>query len=237
MNAIITGASRGIGKAIAEKFAEGRYNLFLSAKNQEQLINTQEELQARFPSVLIKAMPADISKREQALGLGAWAVRETHAAGGGPDVLVNNAGIFFPGSISNEEEGALEQMMETNLYSAYHTTRALLSAMMENKRGHIFNMCSIASLHAYKNGGAYSISKFALLGFSRNLREEMKPYGVKVTAVLPGAVYTDSWMGSGVLPERIMEPEDIAMLVFAAASLSPQAVVEDIIIRPQPGDL
>jgi short-subunit dehydrogenase len=109
--------------------------------------------------------------------------------------------------------------------------------MMERKTGHIFNMCSIASLQAYKNGGAYSISKFALLGFSKNLREEMKPYGIKVTAVIPGAAYTDSWAGSGVDPRRIMTAGDVAAMIYAAAQLSPQACVEDIVLRPQLGDL
>jgi short-subunit dehydrogenase len=109
--------------------------------------------------------------------------------------------------------------------------------MMAQKKGHIFNMCSIASLHAYTNGGAYSISKFALLGFSKNLREEMKPHGIKVTAVIPGAVYTDSWAGSGVSRERIMQAADVAAMIYTAAQLSPQACVEDIVLRPLEGDL
>ncbi|MBS1565162.1 MAG: SDR family oxidoreductase, partial [Bacteroidetes bacterium] len=134
-------------------------------------------------------------------------------------------------------DNALEEMIQTNLYSAYHLTRALLPSMMDRKSGHIFNMCSIASLKAYPNGGAYSISKFALLGFSKNLREELKPWGIKVTAVLPGAAYTDSWAASGIDPKRIMEAADIAQMVFAAAHLSPQACVEDIILRPQLGDV
>ena len=98
-------------------------------------------------------------------------------------------------------------------------------------------MCSIASLKAYNNGGAYSISKFALYGFNQNLREEMKPYGIKVTAVLPGAVLTDSWEGFDNSSKRIMEASDIAQLVYAASQLSIQACVEEILVRPQLGDL
>jgi len=153
------------------------------------------------------------------------------------DILINNAGSFLPGSIYTEKDGVFETMMETNLNSAYHLTRTVLPAMMEAKSGHIFNMCSIASLAAYKNGGSYSISKFALLGFSKNLREELKSYNIKVTAVIPGAVYTDSWSGSGISPERIMEVNDVANIVYAASLLSPQACVEDIVMRPQLGDL
>jgi short-subunit dehydrogenase len=142
-----------------------------------------------------------------------------------------------PGSVHNEPEGALEQMINTNLYSAYHLTRALLPAMMAAKEGHIFNMCSIASLQAYANGGAYSISKFALMGFSKNLREELKQYNIKVTAVYPGATMTDSWSGSGVDPHRIMKAGDVANMIYTAAFLSPQACVEEILLRPQLGDL
>src|SRR5690606_29865142 len=150
----------------------------------------------------------------------------------GPDVLVNNAGSFIAGSVHNEPEGALETLMQVNLYSAYHLTRRLLPARMERKSGHIFNICSLASLPAYPNGGAYSITKFALAGFSRNLREEMKPYGIKVTAVYPGAAYTDSWAGSGIDPKRMMEAKDVADMVYTAAYLSPQACVEEIVLRP-----
>ena len=153
------------------------------------------------------------------------------------DILINNAGQFVQGSVYNEPEGNLEKMIDINLYSAYHLTRALLPEMIENKSGHIFNICSIAALKAYDNGGSYSISKFALMGFSKNLREEMKPFNIKVTAVFPGAVYTSSWEGAGVKPERIMEVDDVANMIYAASLLSPQACVEDIVIRPLLGDL
>jgi short-subunit dehydrogenase len=109
--------------------------------------------------------------------------------------------------------------------------------MLQEKKGHVFNICSIASLQAYAQGGSYSISKFALLGFSKNLRLELKDKGIKVTAVCPGATYTNSWAGSGIEENRIMESNDIAKMIFAAAHLSPQAVVEDIVMRPQLGDL
>ncbi len=109
--------------------------------------------------------------------------------------------------------------------------------MMARKSGHIFNMCSVASVKAYPGGGSYSISKFALNGFSQNLRHELMPHGIKVTGVFPGAVLTDSWGNYDNTDKRIMEPSDIAEMIFAATQLSPQAVVEDIIIRPLLGDL
>lgn len=233
MNIIITGASRGFGKAIAEIFAANGHNLYLSSRNAVGLYKAMEELTTRFPEVSIKAKPFDLSRKEQVQSFAGWLL-EMHVP---VDILVNNAGSFEPGSVYNEPEGTMENMMAVNFFSAYHLTRALIPAMMARQSGHVFNMCSIASFQAYNNGGAYSISKFALAGFSKNLREEMKPYGIKVTAVYPGAAYTDSWAGSGIDPKRIMVADDIAKMIYAAAQLSPQACVEDIVLRPQLGDL
>src|SRR6185312_520200 len=233
MNCIITGASRGLWRAIAEAFGNVGYDLLLSSRDPAMLPASVGELQARFPSIRIRSKAADLAFPEQARGLGEWALE----TGGDIDVLVNNAGQFIYGSLYDEAEGVLEKLIAVNLYSAYHLTRALLPAMVRRRAGHIFNICSIASLKAYPHGGAYGISKYALAGFSANLREEMKEHGIKVTAVFPGAAYTDSWAGSGVDPHRIMEARDVARMVVAAAALSPQATVEEIVLRPQLGDL
>jgi short-subunit dehydrogenase len=142
-----------------------------------------------------------------------------------------------PGSVHNEAEGVLEKMMEINLYNAYHLTRVLVPSMIKARQGLIVNMCSIASLHAYANGGSYSITKFALMGFSKNLREELKPYQVKVMAVYPGAVMTETWGDFDNSGARIMEATDVAAMILASSKLSPQAVVEDMVLRPLLGDL
>jgi len=233
MNILITGASRGLGKAIAEKFAANGHHLFLSSRSKQALMESVDSIKKKNPTLRVKYHAADLSDKQQAKQLAEWMLEQQTDI----DVLVNNAGSFRPGSVYNEEEGSLEEMMAVNLYSAYHLTRSLLPAMMQKRKGHIFNLCSIASLKAYENGGAYSVSKFALLGFTRNLREEMKTYNIKVTAVIPGAAYTDSWAGSGVDPKRLLEANDIADLVYAASQLSPQACVEEIVVRPQLGDL
>ena len=232
MISIITGASKGIGRAITLQFAAAGHTVLVCARGEVGLYNLVEEIQTLYPDTTVKALPVDMSKKEEVIEFAKWCLQY-----GTPDILVNNAGMFVPGSIAEEDEGILEEMMTTNVYSAYHLTRTLLPSMIKNQKGHIFNICSIASIQAYNNGGSYSISKFALLGFSKNLREELKPKGIKVTAVLPGAAYTDSWSGSGVDPKRIMEADDVAKMIFAASQLSSQAVVEDIILRPQLGDL
>lgn len=233
MNVVITGASKGLGLAFAEIFAQGGNSLILCARGAADLEKAVDGLKTAYPGVTIDARPADMSKPEEAKEFGRWALGQGRPV----DVLINNAGRFVMGNVYDEPEGTLEEMMSTNVYSAYHLTRTLLPSMMARRQGHIFNICSIASLQAYKYGGAYSVSKFALLGFSKNLREDMKPHGIKVTAVCPGAAWTASWDGSGVDPERIMKAEDVARMVYAAAMLSPQATVEDIIMRPQLGDL
>ncbi len=231
MNIVITGGSKGMGKALAMKFGVPGNSVFINARNDQELKDTTDEINKK--ENLVQYFAADISKRSSAEDFANWLTSQNAI----PDILINNAGQFIPGSIYNEEEGTLEKMIAVNLYSAYYLTRTLLPFMMKRKAGHIFNMCSIASLKAYSNGGSYSISKHALMGFSKNLREELKPYNIKVTTVYPGAVYTDSWEGAGVDPLRIMEVTDIAEMIYAASLLSPQACVEDIIIRPQLGDL
>ena len=232
MNIIITGASKGIGKAIAEKFASQNNQLLLCARNEAILKETAAALKIKFPLADIKYMSADLSEKKQVIAFAEWCLQH-----GMPDILVNNAGQYIAGNVVDEPDGSLEKMMDTNLYSAYELTRKLVPVMIKKGSGHIFNICSVASLHAYEGGGGYSISKFALNGFSQNLRSELKPHGIKVTAVFSGAVFTDSWGTYDNSSNRIMEAEDIATMIMAATKLSAQAVVEEIVLRPQLGDL
>ncbi len=232
MHVVVTGARQGIGKAVAEHFARRGDDLFLCSRNMDGTQSWQQALM-REHGVKVMSLNMDLTDKGSVQMFAAKVLE----AMGHVDVLVNNAGLFEPGSVHDEPDGQLEKMLAVNLYSAYHLTRALLPSMMKRRSGHIFNLCSIASVQAYAAGGSYSISKFALLGFSKNLREEMKPHNIKVTSVLPGATMTGSWEGAGIPPERIMVADDIAKLMVNAASLSPQACVEEILVRPQLGDL
>lgn len=232
MNIVITGAARGIGKAIAEKFAAESNTLFLCARNKVTLKETAAALQKQFATCTVHTMVADLSNKENTDAFADFCLQK-----GVPDILINNAGGYTPGSILEEADGSLEGMMNNNLYSAYYLTKKLAPQMIKNGSGHIFNVCSIASLQAYDNGGSYSISKFAMNGFSQNLRHELKTTGVKVTTVFPGAVFTDSWAGFDNSKHRIMEASDIAAIIFACTKLSAAAVPEEIVMRPQLGDL
>lgn len=229
---VITGASKGIGKAVAAAFAGQGKKVLICSRSEVNLLETVAELKTAFPEATILYFAADLSKREDVTRFGAYCLQQ-----GTPEVLVNNAGVYLPGTLLEEAEGNMEQIMNLNFFSAYHLTRQLLPAMKAAGKGHVFNICSIASLDAYEGGGSYSVSKYALNGLSKNLRHELKNTGIKVTAVFPGAVLTDSWAGFDNSEKRIMEASDISAMILAATQLSAQAVVEDIIIRPQLGDL
>jgi NADP-dependent 3-hydroxy acid dehydrogenase YdfG len=153
------------------------------------------------------------------------------------DVLVNNAGRYLPGRIQDEAEGTYEEMIAVNLSSVYHFTRLILPHMLPHAKGHIVNICSTASIKAYPNGGSYCIAKHGLLGLTRVLREELKPQGIRVTALMPGATLTDSWAGTDLPESRFVRSEDIAELAWTAHALSPGAVLEELVVRPQLGDL
>lgn len=232
MNVVITGASRGIGKELAEYFAKEGADLYLCSREMGKTIQWQQALMEKY-HVKVVSFNADLGDADDTKAFGEQLLNALDHV----DVLINNAGVYQPGSIHNEPDGQLEKMMAVNLFSAYHLTRILVPRMIERKAGHIFNMSSIAALKAYQNGGSYSISKFALTGFSKNLREELLQHGIKVTTVYPGATMTSSWDGSGIDPNRIMEASDIAKMIVAASKLSPQACVEDMVIRAILGDL
>lgn len=230
---VVTGGTKGLGRAIAEVFAREGFDVCTCARTESDLEAMQADWEKTFPGSRLLTFAADVSKKSEVLEFAAH-VRQTWPQ---LDVLVNNAGLYLPGRITEDREGTLETLLETNLFSAYYLTRALLPLMLPLAHGHVFNMCSIASTTAYPEEGAYSISKFALLGFSKALREELKPKGIRVTALLPGATWSDSWRGADLPRTRIMEAEDVAKMVWAAYALSDTAVVEEVVLRPQLGDL
>jgi short-subunit dehydrogenase len=231
--AVITGATKGIGRAIAEKLLREGFDVAVCARSTNNLRDLHNDWQRDFPERKIFMQNVDVQDKIRVKDFARNVLNNFSRI----DILVNNAGLFFPGALATEPDDQLENLMQTNVYSAYHLTRAFLPTMKQQKSGHIFNMCSVASLRAYPNGGAYSITKYALLGFSENLRYELMGDGIKVTAISPGAVWTNSWSGSGVAPERIMKAADVAEILWTTYNLSAQATVEHIVLRPQLGDL
>ena len=229
---VVTGGTKGIGRAIVEKFAAQGFDVATCARNEHDLQQLKTALEQRH-AVKVFVRPTDMAVKDDVKKFTDFVLGLNRPI----DVLVNNAGYFIPGEIATEAAGTLESMINANLYSAYYTTRGLVQGMRERKSGYIFNMCSIASIKAYPNGGSYAISKFALLGFSKCLREELKNFNIRVTAIMPGATLTASWEGVDLPEERFMRAEDVADTIYSAYSLSGRSVVEEIIIRPQLGDI
>ena len=222
MKVVVTGGTKGIGWAIIETFAANGFDIAFCSRSRADLDERTGQLKGKYPEISVIAEQVDMRQKDQVLRF----ADSIKSSWGELDVLINNAGVFLPGEICNEEEGQLETMIETNLYSAYHFSRALLPTMLPKKKGHVFNICSIASKIAYPNGGSYSISKFALLGFSKVLREELKEKGIRVTSILPGATWSNSWKGVDLPEDRLMQASDIAKTVYAAYTLSQSAVVD-----------
>jgi len=230
---IITGGSKGIGRSIAIKFAENNFDIYTCSRNKNELIKLQSDINSINSNIKVNTLKSDLSTKEGSLKFIDFIKKNTNKI----DVLVNNVGTFVPGKLIDEEDTALENMININLFSNYWVTKGLVSMMTQKKQGHIFNMCSIASKVAYANGGSYCISKFALYGMSQCLREELKDYNVKVTSVLPGAVRTGSWDGTLLPDERFINPDDVSNSIYSSYRTSKGATIEEIIIRPQLGDI
>jgi short-subunit dehydrogenase len=230
---VVSGATKGIGRAIVEEFLQHGFDAVICARKMADLTTMKAEVESKFAGAKLYIFQADMAVKQQVNDFAIFVKSLNRPI----EVLVNNAGFFVPGEIATEPDGTLESMMDANLYSAYYLTRGLIQNMREAKAGHIFNICSIASIKAYANGGSYAITKFAMLGLSKCLREELKPYDIRVTAVLPGATKTASWDGVDLPDDRFMSVEDVAATVYACHAISKRSVVEEILIRPQLGDI
>lgn len=230
---IITGGTRGIGKALVDIFARNNYLIVTCSRRAKDLTELKNSIENKYPGSEVQVFRADLGNRNEVSEFTGFIEHLDINI----EILINNAGIYQPGRIHKEPDGRLEEMIENNLYSAYYITRGILHRMIGQGYGHIFNICSTASLTAYADGGSYSISKFALYGMSKTLREEMKSYNIRVTSVLPGATYTSSWDGEDLPAERFIDPEDVAAMIWQCSQLSGNTVVEDLLIRPQLGDI
>lgn len=230
---LITGASQGIGAAIAKVFAKEvpGVRLALVARNVK---NLQAVAKACAKSgAKAEAFECDVSN-EASVGLMAEAVTQRF---GPVDVLVNNAGVFAGAPFAETKVADFDRIVAANLRSAFLVSRAFLPAMLERKRGDVFFMSSIAGLGAYPNGAAYCAAKFGVTGLAKVLRAETKNSGVRVCCVHPGATWSPSWSQSGVKPERIMPAEDVARAFLDVYRLGRRTVIEEIVLRPQLGDV
>ena len=229
---LITGASQGIGAAIARVFAaELPCRLALVARNEQNLRAVAAAcLRLRTE---VEIFPCDVADEKSVHTMARVVSRHF----GPVDVLINNAGVFEGAPFAQTTVAQFDRVLAANLRSAFLVTQAFLPAMLKRKRGDIFFMSSIAGLQAYPNGAAYCAAKFGVTGLAKVLRAETKGTGVRVCCVHPGATWTPSWAKSGVKEQRIMPAEDIARAILDAHRLSRRTVVEEIILRPEQGDL
>lgn len=224
--AIVTGGSAGIGKAIVEKLIDNGFIVAVLARTKSNLVKLKKAVSVPESCFIYTCDVSNKTQIETTLN----AVIDDL---GHIDMLVNNAGIFIPGSIVEEIDGTYEQTMRTNIDSAYYTSRKIIPIIPSG--GYIFNICSTASIIGYPNGGSYCISKFALLGLTKALRLELMGK-IAVSAMLPGATFTQSWSGTKEPKTRFIRPADIAEVLWAAWQIRQHTVVEEIVLRPHLGD-
>jgi short-subunit dehydrogenase len=148
------------------------------------------------------------------------------------DVLVNNAAVYLPGSLLDEEDENFEMQQRLNLNGVYYLSKYIGKMMRKQQHGHIFNICSVASREINENAGSYAVTKSALLSLNYVLRQELSKYNVKVTAILPGPTLTASWTGTEIPADRFVQPEDIAGTLYTILNLSGGVNVEEIILKP-----
>lgn len=230
----LTGASRGIGKAVAEILVSTNANLILSASTKESFQNMVDEF-SNFSNVLF--FPFEISNCDE--------IRKIHSRiislFGKVDILINNAGIGIFKKIVEISPEDFDRTISINFKGSYFCIQSVLPEMIKNKFGMIINISSIAAISNFPEGTIYGASKAALSSMSNSLREEVRQFGIKVIDILPGATETEIWDKESLesFSYRMMKPEDIADVVLSAISLNlnPRLMTEQIIVKPQLGNI
>jgi short-subunit dehydrogenase len=230
MNILITGGSRGIGKAIAKELNSNGHNLMLVARNSSNLDKTKGELMESNKNV--DSFVCEVGSEEEIDKLVSYCSERDFQ----PNVLILSAGIFIEGSLTNSNSKDFYETMNVDLYHIYHTVKKFISILKKQENAKIIIIGSTASLEAYPIGALYGVAKWGLKGYSINLRKELMNDNIGVTLINPGGTLTDLWEGEELAPNRLLEPSDIGKLISTILTLSPQAVVEELIVRPMLGD-
>jgi short-subunit dehydrogenase len=226
MKAIITGATKGIGRATAIELAKNGYDIIVGARNEQELKQLTVELKSHNVEVL--ALQVDFSVKSSALAF----VEKAMEFAGNIHVLVNNVGSFVPSSFFEEDDEVFEYQQLLNVNAAYYLGKRFGNQMIKQGFGHIFNVCSVASKAAVENAGSYSVTKAAMLSLNNVMRKELAPHLVKVTAIIPGSTYTSSWEGTTMAKEKFVQPEDVAKSIIMALQLSAGANIDEIALTP-----
>ena len=233
MNAIITGATKGMGRALAFHLAASNYNLAVCSRTEKDLEELVAELSSVYPKLRFIGLSTDMEEPDDVKRFAEFVIENFEFV----DVLINNAGLYIPAELMKEDTGCLERQMQVNVFAPHYLSKFFAGRMLIQKKGHIVNICSVASLEPVLHAGSYSISKMALLGLTKTLREELRPSGIKVTAVLPGSTLTDSWSGTNLPAEWFISVDDIARTIINCLQLSSGANIDEIVVRPVKGNV
>ncbi len=226
MKAIVSGATKGIGKAITLALAGEGYDLGLGARNLQELDFLRKEIQALYPDIEVITKSVDFSQKHETRNFAETFLHHW----GVVDILVNNVGVYEEDDLDELNENALMKMFNVNFFSAMRLTQPFLPEFKKRKSGHIINICSVMSKKVRKKAVSYSLSKQALYGYTKILRSELRNYDVKVTAILPGSTNTASWDGLDAPVDEFVQPEDVANGVLMA--IQSNGLVEEFEIKP-----
>ena len=226
---LITGATKGIGRAIAERFAPECKVLHLVSRHASDLLELNDVLSRAGLEIHVHEVDLSVALQVQQL------VTDVLQISPNIDVLINNAGVYLPGSLLDESSGNLDYMIRLNVLSHYELTKGLVSAL--KGKGHVFHMASVASRKMFVNKPSYSISKHAQLALTDAFRHELRPLGIRVTTVMPGPTWSASWENVDFPEERLLDPRHIADLMWHAWNLPQEVDLEELVIRPREGDI
>ena len=225
--AVITGAGRGIGAAIAHKLSYLGATAVLCGRTRERLESTAETIAQAGGKAQI--VPCDVTELQSVEGT----AKRVEALLGRVDILVNNAGIGgFGGPLHQLPPDTWDQILNTNLRGVYYAVRAFAPLMIRARSGHIINISSLAGKNALPNGAAYAASKWGLNGLSYSLAEELRGHDIRVAVICPGSTNTDLSPHAGKDQAKMLQPEDVARTVAMLVTQSPQSFVSEILLRP-----
>jgi NADP-dependent 3-hydroxy acid dehydrogenase YdfG len=231
--AIVTGAGRGIGRAVARAFADEGASVALAARTREELASLASEIRSAGGRAL--ALPTDVTQDTAVDAL----VEQTLGELGRVDILVTAAGVAAFGPVAEAKAGDWDGMLAVNMRAVMVCCRAVLDPMLRQRSGLILNIASIAATRAIPGGAAYAATKAGVVSFSRVLAEEMRAHGVRVGVLLPGAVDTPLWdaIAGGPDRARMLRPEDVARAAVLVAGMPPRAALEELTLLPSGGIL
>ena len=225
--ALVTGASRGIGFAIARKLGQMGAKVAICARNSGKLEDAAARL--RNDGVEVLAARADVASAAEIASL----VTKTEKSLGSIEILVNNAGIGYFGPVQEADEKNWDSVLDTNLKSVFLLSKAVAPGMIERRTGHIINIGSLAGKNAFKNGSIYCASKWGLMGLTECMAEDLREYGIRVSVICPGSVATEFGSpASKKNPQKMLQPDDIAHAVEMLVTQATQSFISELLIRP-----